>query len=436
HHPRPTLFPYTTLFRSDYLPQRIVGELDLVRAQAVLAYLARNQIIFGDLQLLLLGIPAEMNDLHTVAQRAGDRLQFVGGRDEQHVAQVERHVEIVIVELGVLLRIQNLQQRARRITAEVAAQLVDLIQHKDRIARAGAADRLDDASGHRADVRAAKTTNFGFVAHAAQTHTDKLAPHSPRNRRAERRLADAGRANEAQNRARALAANMVDRLLLFQLLRAFLTQLPHGQKLKDALLDILQTVVILVKHLARVSDVEVIDAHLVPRQAGQPVEIRADDAIFSRLRWQLRQPVKLAIGFLERFLGHARFVDLAPVFLDLDRLFIALAQFALDGLQLLAQIVLALHLFHLALGFALNLAAQFEHFQLFAKNGDQAAQLGFGTVQFQHGLGFFQVDADVGGNRVRQLQRIIDVQRRSDQLAGDARHQIGEAAEQFDNAAR
>src|SRR5258708_28482186 len=53
--PRSTLFPYTTLFRS-----RVTGEL---------------------------------NDLHPIPQRPRNRLQHIGGRDEQHAAQIERRSE-------------------------------------------------------------------------------------------------------------------------------------------------------------------------------------------------------------------------------------------------------------------------------------------------------------------------------------------------------
>ena len=46
-------------------------------------------------------------------------------RDEQHLAQVERHAEIVVAERRVLLRIEHLEQRRRRIAVEARAELVD-----------------------------------------------------------------------------------------------------------------------------------------------------------------------------------------------------------------------------------------------------------------------------------------------------------------------
>ena len=71
----------------------------------------------------------------------GIGVQPVGRGDEEHLAQIERHVQVVIAELAVLLRVEHFQQRRRRIAAEVAAELVHLVQHEDRVAALGAAQR-------------------------------------------------------------------------------------------------------------------------------------------------------------------------------------------------------------------------------------------------------------------------------------------------------
>ena len=56
-------------------------------------------------------------------------------------------------------------------------------------------------------------------------------------------------------------------------------------------------------------------------------------------------------------------------------------------------------------------------------------------VHLQQFLRIRQVDADVGGDGVDQLQRVFHVERRVDQLAGDAGHQIGQAPELLDHVA-
>ena len=134
------------------------------------------------LQLLLLGVAGELEHFHAVAERRRNRVEHVGGRDEQHLRQVERHVEVVIAERVVLLRIEHLEQRRRRIAAEVGAELVDLVEDEDRILRLGAAQPLDDLPGQRADVGAAMAADLRLVAHAAERHADELAPERVRDR--------------------------------------------------------------------------------------------------------------------------------------------------------------------------------------------------------------------------------------------------------------
>ena len=68
-----------------------------------------------------------------------------------------------------------------------------------------------------------------------------LRVHRPRDRLAERGLADAGRADEAQDRALHVAL-----------------QLPHGQVLDDAILDLVEVVVVLVEDAARFDGIEAI----------------------------------------------------------------------------------------------------------------------------------------------------------------------------------
>ena len=78
----------------------------------------------------------------SIRSRSGGEIvsSAVGGADEEHLRQVERQIEIVIAEVVVLLGIEHLEQRRLRIAAEIGADLVDLVDHHHRIARAGIAD--------------------------------------------------------------------------------------------------------------------------------------------------------------------------------------------------------------------------------------------------------------------------------------------------------
>ena len=55
------------------------------------------------------GIAREFDDFHAIAQGAGNRIQTIGRADEQHPAEVEWRIEVVVSEGRILLRVQNFQ---------------------------------------------------------------------------------------------------------------------------------------------------------------------------------------------------------------------------------------------------------------------------------------------------------------------------------------
>ena len=169
------------------------------------------------------------------------------------------------------------------IALERRAELVDLVEQEDRVLGARLLHALDDAARHRADVGAAVAADVGLVARAAERDAHVLAPERARDRLGDRRLADARRADEQQDRplrhrarlrllrvgdrpvvvarwraatasrrpssALQLADRDLARLLDFlrELLRA---QLAHGEELEHAVLHVLQAVVVLVEDRA------------------------------------------------------------------------------------------------------------------------------------------------------------------------------------------
>src|SRR3546814_11312806 len=88
------------------------------------------------------------------------------------------------------------------------------LEHQDGVARSGLADRLDDVARQGSDIGAAVAADLGFVVHAAQADARELPPGRPCDALAQRRLADAGRADEAQDRALAVGPQLADREIL------------------------------------------------------------------------------------------------------------------------------------------------------------------------------------------------------------------------------
>ena len=53
--------------------------------------------------------------LHAVAKGIRNGVQDIGGAHEEDLGQVDGNIQVVVQEAGILLRVQQLQQRARRV---------------------------------------------------------------------------------------------------------------------------------------------------------------------------------------------------------------------------------------------------------------------------------------------------------------------------------
>ena len=65
----------------------------------------------------------------------------------------KRMVEVVVAKGRMLLRVEHLEHRGRRVAAEVGAHLVDLVDQEDGVRGLRVPDRADDRPRHGADSR-------------------------------------------------------------------------------------------------------------------------------------------------------------------------------------------------------------------------------------------------------------------------------------------
>ena len=270
---------------ADHQQQGVIVDRPFLGIKAMLGDGVRDQMLARDLDLLVLGVAGDPDDLHAVDQRAGN-IERIRGRDEHDVRQIVVDLQVVVGERDVLLGVEDLKQRRRRIAAEIGAHLVDLVQQEQRVRGLRLAHRLDDLAGHRADIGAAVTADFRLIAHAAERHAHELTPGRLRDRLAERGLADAGRADQAQDRSGQLVGARL-----------------HREILDDAVLDLLEPVVVVVQHGLRRLEILLDLGLLVPRDRQQPVEIVAHDRRFRGHRRHLAQLLQLVLRLLPRFLG-------------------------------------------------------------------------------------------------------------------------------------
>jgi hypothetical protein len=117
----------------------------------------------------------------------------------------------------------------------------------------------------------------------------------------------------------------------------------------NPLLDLLETVVVLVEDRAGRLDVQAVLRDLRPRQLHHPFEIASDHAVFGGGGRHLGQPLQLPAGLLLRLLGHSGRGDPLPKPLHLGLVVAPLAELLPDRLELLAQHVVALGLADVAL---------------------------------------------------------------------------------------
>ena len=96
--------------RADELHHRLVGDLDVLVGQAVVLQLLRNEESLADLDLLGFGVARQVDDLHPVAKCGRDRIQEVGRRHEENLREVERHLQVVVLEAEVLLWVEDLEE--------------------------------------------------------------------------------------------------------------------------------------------------------------------------------------------------------------------------------------------------------------------------------------------------------------------------------------
>ena len=169
--------------------------------QPVLAQLAREQVLGGDADLFPGGVAPKGDHFQPVAQRPGQLGQVVGRGDEQGARQVKGRFQIIVHELAVLLRVEHLQKHRRRIAPEVLADLVDLIEHEDRVGHAQPGIGLEHPAGQRADVGAAMAAQLGLVAKPRQGNAVETPPEGLGDGLPHRGLARARRAGETQHRA-------------------------------------------------------------------------------------------------------------------------------------------------------------------------------------------------------------------------------------------
>ena len=234
--------------------------------------------------------------------------------------------------------------------------------------------------------------DFGLVANPAKRHAHIFAPGGARDRLAKRGLADSRRADKAQDRS-------LDRLCA----------LLHGKKFDDAVLDLLQPVMVGVENFASLDDVFLQPAGFLPRHGENPVEIVADDGRLGAHRAHVLELAQLGIRLFAGGLRHLRLFKLGLELFQLAPSVFAVAELLLDGLHLLVQIILALRLLHLPLDAVADTLFHLQRADLLFHQLEDALKPLMDVEMLQKLLFFLDFDSQMRGDHVGDLVGLGDL---------------------------
>jgi len=187
--------------------------------------------------------------------------------------------------------------------------------------------------------------------------------------------------------------------------------------------------VVLVEDAARLIQVQIVRGALVPRQSDDPVEVAAGDGVLGAGGVDPFQPGQFSFGLFEHFFGQFFRLDLLPQFLGLRGLRIGLAELFLDGLELLAQVVLALALVDLAAGLGLDALSDLHELLLPGQQpGDELEAL-LDVEGFERRLLVRGVQRQAEGDQVAERPGIVDIRHGHFRRVVDVRHHLDDRQE-------
>ena len=182
----------------------------------------------------------------------------------------------MVAEARILRRVQNFQKRGRGVALIVAAELIDLVEQQQRILALRLRKAGHDPAGHGPDVSLAVAADLRLIVHAAKRNARELSVERSCDRNRDRRFANAGRADQAENLPRKLGR-----------------QLPHGERLQNPLFDLFKAKVIVIENFCRRLHVQPLFCAFVPRQVQHDIQIVPDNGGLGGVLLLLGKPPRL-----------------------------------------------------------------------------------------------------------------------------------------------
>ena len=315
-------------------------------------------MFLGNMQFFLVGVAAELYDLHPVQQGPGYGIQRVCRGYKEHFRQVKGYLQEIVPEGIVLLPVKGLQKCRRWVTPIVGGQLIYLIHNHQRVAAAGLNNTADDAARHGAYVGTPVSPDFRLIMDTAQGNSHQLAVGGLGYALGYAGFTGSGRPHQTQKPSFNIRA-----------------QLLYRQILADTILHFFQTVMFVVQYFSGFCYVDCLLGLFAPRNIQTGVKIAADNRRLRRSKGLLGQSAQFFVEAGTYLITHRQRFNFAAVVLYI----VVLTQFCLDYLHLLPEIVLPLIVVHSLLSSLVQLFFNAEHFQLriqkLAEKAEPAARI-------------------------------------------------------------
>jgi hypothetical protein len=196
-------------------------------------------------------------------------------------------------------------------------------------------------------------------------------------------------------------------LFLLRGRRSVEVELTHREELEDAVLHVVEPVVVLLQDLLRERQIDLLFGALVPRQLGHPLEERADDLVFGRLRARALQALELTIDLGALILGELEGLDALTHLLDVVA-FLLFAELLLDRLELLTEQHLALPLAELRLHLGLDVLLRIDARELALDREEAFAHTLLVVEQLEQTLLLGRLQLEVERDQVGERTRLFD----------------------------
>src|SRR5215813_13902155 len=171
----------------------------------------------------------------------------------------------MVLKGRVLSGVKDLQQRGGWVAVKTRAELIDFIEHEDRIAAARLSDPLNNIARKCADIGTPMTANIRLIMDSTQTLAHELAIHRPSDALPERSLAYSRGTHQAQNGT-----------------FPFRHELTNREKFNNALFHFLESVMVSVQNFTRLRKIDLFFGKNAPREFRQPVQISPYHRVFRR----------------------------------------------------------------------------------------------------------------------------------------------------------